>query len=215
MKNKSFILQNIKWIFSFFFFLFFLLLAIHIFQKKDFIFDQKIMDFFIQHQSKSFTMFFKVITNFASTFFLIFLCFFIYLCKATRKEGNLVVANLITIVILNYLLKLFFTRERPLGISLIKETGYSFPSGHSATSMAYFGLFIYLIYRSNLRKFIKWILIMLLSLLILLIGISRIYLGVHYPSDVIGGFFLAIAYLILFTHLIFVYRKKKVISSSI
>ena len=66
-------------------------------------------------------------------------------------------------------------------------------------SMAFYGFIIYLIYKNIENKTIKWSSIILLSILIILIGISRIYLGVHYTSDVLGGFLLAISYLIIYT----------------
>ena len=65
-------------------------------------------------------------------------------------------------------------------------------------SMAFYGFLIYLIYKNVKNKYIKVISILLLSTLIFLIGASRIYLGVHYASDVIGGFLLAISYLALY-----------------
>ena len=69
-------------------------------------------------------------------------------------------------------------------------------------SMAFYGYLIYLIYRYIKNKYIKWLLIVLLSILICLIGISRIYLGVHYTSDVLGGFLLSISYLVVYISLI-------------
>lgn len=69
-------------------------------------------------------------------------------------------------------------------------------------SMAFYGYLIYLIYRYIENKYIKWLLIVLLSILICLIGISRIYLGVHYTSDVLGGFLLSISYLVVYISLI-------------
>ena len=74
-------------------------------------------------------------------------------------------------------------------------------------SMAFYGYLIYLIYRYIKNKYIKWLLIVLLSILICLIGISRIYLGVHYTSDVLGGFLLSISYLVVYISLI-----KKILS---
>ena len=65
-------------------------------------------------------------------------------------------------------------------------------------SLSFYGFLIYLIYKNIQNKYIKWILILLLGLLIFIIGTSRIYLGVHYPSDVLTGFLLAISYLIIF-----------------
>lgn len=88
-------------------------------------------------------------------------------------------------------------RERPFE-KLIEETGFSFPSGHSASSLAFYGFLIYLIQIKLTNKTLKTSLTLLLSLLILLIGFSRVYLQVHYPSDVIGAFSYAGSYLILF-----------------
>ena len=65
-------------------------------------------------------------------------------------------------------------------------------------SMAFYGYLIYLIYKYVKNKYVKWISIVLLSILICAIGVSRIYLGVHYTSDVLGGFLVSISYLILF-----------------
>lgn len=100
---------------------------------------------------------------------------------------------------LNLVLKNIVERPRPIGYRLIDETGYSFPSGHSMISTAFYGLIIYLIWKNVRNTKLKYISCILLALLILLIGISRIYLGVHYASDVIGGFTISIAYLIIFT----------------
>ena len=112
------------------------------------------------------------------------------------------IVNLITIFFSNQLLKRIVERPRPEGFRIVEELGYSFPSGHSMVSMAFYGLFIYFIYEKVKNKYIKWTSIILLTLLIVLIGISRIYLGVHYASDVLAGFLLSISYLGLFTHII-------------
>ena len=108
--------------------------------------------------------------------------------------------NLILITIFQLILKNIFSRNRPIDINLIDESGYSFPSGHSLTSMAFYGFIIYLIYTSDIKG--KKIFITLFSLLILVTGLSRIYLGVHYFTDVVGGFVFAAAYLIVYTHMI-------------
>lgn len=65
-------------------------------------------------------------------------------------------------------------------------------------SMAFYGYIIYLIYKYVKNKYIKWFSIVLLSILICSIGISRIYLGVHYTSDVLGGFLISVSYLVIY-----------------
>jgi len=115
-----------------------------------------------------------------------------------KKINTAIVCNLIIVTILNTLLKVIFMRARPDINPLVVETSYSFPSGHSMISMSFYGYLIYLIYTHKDNVKVRWILITLISILILLIGISRIYLGVHYVTDVIGGFCFSIAYLILF-----------------
>ncbi|HIY57979.1 MAG TPA: phosphatase PAP2 family protein [Candidatus Tetragenococcus pullicola] len=98
--------------------------------------------------------------------------------------------------LLNPLLKAFFMRERPTLEHLVIETSYSFPSGHAVTSMILYGSLLLLIpqfFRSkNLQIFFK----VFLGLLIFLIGMSRIYLGVHFPSDIIGGYTLGLSWLL-------------------
>ena len=115
-----------------------------------------------------------------------------------KKVGLSICTNLVVVTILNQLLKRLLQRPRPTEFRIIEENGYSFPSGHSMVSMAFYGYLIYLIYRFVKNKYLKWISIVLLSLLICLIGISRIYLGVHYTSDVLGGFLISISYLVIY-----------------
>ncbi|RPF53359.1 phosphatase PAP2 family protein [Aquisalibacillus elongatus] len=103
---------------------------------------------------------------------------------------------MIGISILTTLLKEVFERRRPNILEEHDGTGFSFPSGHSTGPMVFYGFMIYLIIRSRARHSIKWLFGILLSLLILAIGISRIYLGVHYATDVMAGHLLGFAWLV-------------------
>ena len=108
---------------------------------------------------------------------------------------------------LNVVLKHIIQRERPNINRLIPEKGYSFPSGHSMMSMAFDGMLIFLIFKYVKNTALKWTLIVILTILLSTIGITRIYLGVHYPSDVIGGFLVSLTYLFILTE---IYNKVKI-----
>jgi len=108
---------------------------------------------------------------------------------------------------LNVVLKHIVKRERPNINRLIPEKGYSFPSGHSMMSMAFYGMLIFLIFKYVKNTALKWTLIVILTILLSTIGITRIYLGVHYPSDVIGGFLVSLTYLFILTE---IYNKVKI-----
>ena len=140
----------------------------------------------------------KFITNFGGAIFIILLTVILITVIKNKKIGLSILTNLAIITILNQLLKRILQRPRPTEYRIIEESGYSFPSGHSMISMAFYGYLIYLIYKYVENKNVKWILISLLSILICLIGISRIYLGVHYTSDVLGGFLISISYLVIY-----------------
>ena len=154
--------------------------------------------------SDTMTNIMKFITFFADPIWcILFSCLVIILWKNIRK---IFLINLLSVFILNYILKLIFSRERPIDINLIAETGYSFPSGHAMISLAVYGFLAYLLWKSNYKY--KKIGSSLLILLIVLIGISRIYLGVHYTSDVIGGFIISLSYLLFFIDIIYPKFKK-------
>lgn len=145
------------------------------------------------------TSIFKIITNLGGAYCLIFISILCAIFVKNKKIAFAIPINLILSTMLNLVLKNIVERPRPIGYRLIDETGYSFPSGHSMISAAFYGLIIYFIWKNVKNTKLKYIACVLLGLLIVLIGISRIYLGVHYASDVIGGFTISIAYLIIFT----------------
>ena len=198
-KMKEFIIKNWKWIVLFICLIGFLALAEDVFHKEimngDIIGYKIISTFLISDFA---TPIAKFITNFGGAIFIIVLTVLLIAVIKNKKIGLSIFANLAIITILNQLLKRILQRPRPTEYRIIEETGYSFPSGHSMISMAFYGYLIYLIYKYVENKYLKWILISLLSVLICLIGISRIYLGVHYTSDVLGGFLISISYLVIY-----------------
>ena len=157
-------------------------------------FDNYIINLF-KYRSDVLTNIMKIITFFGSVLMILILTVLFVIFVKGKRNKLLIFINVIVVTLLNQLLKYVFQRERPTN-SIIEETGYSFPSGHSMVSMAFYGFLIYLVYKSNMK--FKGLIISFISILIFLIGISRIYLGVHYPSDVLGGFTLSLSYLIIF-----------------
>ena len=198
-KIKEFIVKNLKWIILFICLIGFCALAEDVFNKeimKGDIIGYKIVSTFLI--SDFATPIAKFITNFGGAIFLVIATITLFIVIRNKKIGISILSNVAIVTVLNQLIKRILQRPRPTEYRIIEETGYSFPSGHSMVSMAFYGYFIYLIYKYVKNKYVKWISIILLSLLICLIGISRIYLGVHYTSDVLGGFLIAISYLIIY-----------------
>ena len=198
-KIKEFIVKNLKWIILFICLIGFWAIAEDVFNKEimngDIIGYKIISTFLISDFT---TPIAKFITNFGGAIFLIVVTIALFILIKNKKIRLSILSNLVIITILNQLLKRILQRPRPTEYRIIEETGYSFPSGHSMISMAFYGYLIYLIYKYIKNKYIRWISIVLLSILICAIGISRIYLGVHYTSDVLGGFLISISYLIIY-----------------
>ncbi|WP_338469520.1 phosphatase PAP2 family protein [Niallia sp. XMNu-256] len=96
----------------------------------------------------------------------------------------------------NMWLKWLFKRERPDILPLISEESYSFPSGHAMGSFIFYSSLACIIIHLVHKKMGRWIAITINALLILFIGLSRIYLGVHYPSDIVGGYLAGTAWLL-------------------
>ena len=197
-KIKKIILNNYIWIIFFICVVLFLMFAKKVFNSEIISIDTIGYSFVNKYIIKTnITPIIKYITWFGSATCLILITLLSFILK-NKKISICILSNLTIITMLNQIFKFIFVRPRPTEFRIITETGYSFPSGHSMTSMAFYGFIIYLIYNKVKNKYTKWLLIIFLSLLIISIGISRIYLGVHYTSDVLAGFLISISYLILY-----------------
>ena len=170
-------------------------------------FDNKVYEIVTSIKCEPITKFFKFITMFCSMWFVFLLTAIIMLFDKNKKKTFYIALNVLLCFLLNQVFKFIFVRSRPDGIGIINESGYSFPSGHSMLSVAFYGFLAYLVLHSKISKKKRLVFIIVTIILTFLIGISRIYLGVHYASDVLAGFALSLAYLILYVSLF--YNEKK------
>ncbi len=197
---KDILKNNYKWIILFICVVVFLEILEDLFEIEMLKIDIITYEVVIKNIRNSFlTAFFKFITFLGSQYTILFITLLSFIFIKNKKVPIAILTNSIIITVLNILLKNIVDRPRPQGYRIIEETGYSFPSGHSMISMAFYGLILYIIFTNCKNKKIRNTLCVFFIVLIFLIGFSRIYLGVHYASDVLGGFLISISYLILFT----------------
>lgn len=154
--------------------------------------DYQVFQWLQQYISGPGTAFFNIITFLASRYFLMVACliltvYFLFIRKHKWFSVKIPVVAIGGISI-NVLMKQFFQRPRPADPLLAEASGLSFPSGHAMLAVSFYGLLIYLIWRNVENTVWRIFFTALLVVLIHLIGFSRIYLRVHYTSDVIAGF---------------------------
>ena len=147
-----------------------------------------------------------IITFFGSYLFMVtawltLLGYLLFVRKSKRRFINTLIIALSNFGLMVGL-KFFFNRPRPLIPLLFEAPGLSFPSGHAFMGTIFYGVLISRVYRDVKVVWKKWLLIFILLCFIILVGLSRVYLRVHYLSDVLAGFSFGTLSLIIFLFLI-------------
>jgi undecaprenyl-diphosphatase len=161
------------------------------------LFDVAVLEFFHRDTNPIIFYIMKFISFIGSGYFLfpvVGIAFIYTLIKKKFYISKLLITSSLGCWILNYILKLLFNRTRPLDFFLVEQGGLSFPSGHSMVSMSLYLTFAYLICKDEYFKDKKKLIYGAALADVLLMGISRIYLGVHWPTDIIGGFIMGYIY---------------------
>jgi len=185
----------------------FFVVAKYVFWDQKAEFDQQAFRFFesfISDSNSNLMAFFTIFGNyqFLITANLLVIFYFLFI-RRHRWYSIKIPAVALGSVSIMFLLKLWFSRPRPLTPLLGPALGYSFPSGHAMSSVTFFGLLIYFIWKkAELNLLLRYVIISLLIILICIIGISRIYLRVHYASDVIAGFCVGVIWLVISINLL-------------
>lgn len=175
-------------------------------------FDDPVRNFFYDLRCEWLTPIVKAITYLGNWQVIVILCLVLLILPQTRISYGIPVASgAIFVTILNKIIKNVVQRPRPDDIlHLVQEGGFSFSSGHSITSMFVYGMLIYLIRKNVQNRTLANILTVLLCIPLIGVGISRIYLGVHYPTDVLAGWCLGITVIVLMVELLHRFGHAKV-----
>jgi Membrane-associated phospholipid phosphatase len=163
-------------------------------------FDRKVTDAVRSLHSDAMTMVMKAFTELGSEFLVLLLIVAFAAILGFigyRRELIFYLGVIGASALLNLLLKTMFQRARPDINRIIEASGFSFPSGHSMSAFTLYGITIYFLWKHLRYRWMRATVIVIGAVLIAMIGISRIYLGVHYPSDVIGGYLVSAAWLIM------------------
>ncbi|MCF4101524.1 phosphatase PAP2 family protein [Gillisia sp. M10.2A] len=155
-------------------------------------YDASIINYVISYRSPILNKILQFITNIGDFYgylvvALLSAFFFYFKLKNWSYVGQMILILGVS-ALSNLALKRFIDRARPMGEHLVSVETLSYPSGHAMSAISFYGFLIYLCYRLKMNRWLKFSLISIFVLLIAAIGISRIYLGVHFPSDIAGGF---------------------------
>ena len=195
------VIRNIKWIIVGFAVIIFLIILISVSSENIVNFDNNIYYIVKSFQNEGLTNLLRIITNFGGIVSLFFITIFVSMLLFyynKRKYALMLVISMLVSSTTYIILKGIVKRPRPIETEmLIPEFGYSFPSGHTTNNTVFYGIMIYIIYKNVESKTLRNVLIALCNLMIIIISFSRIYLRVHYPSDVFAGLCLGIVLVII------------------
>ena len=174
-------------------------LAIHVKSGGTFLVDEEAFAITVAMRNDYVTLLMEGITFLGSSYFLVPANSLMILWLLMHKKNRLLslqwAITSLGALFLMYFFKGFYERPRPLDPFLEAATGWSFPSGHTLNGLVFFALLIFTLWKLPIARYAKILWTSLLMILILGIGISRIYLRVHYASDVLGGLTLGTAWL--------------------
>lgn len=173
--------------------LIFIIITIFMLLNKTNSFDSYVYSLISPYISYFLTKLAIIISFIGDTYGIITICLILLIIPKTRWYIALPASITVAIsALINFTIKNIFCRPRPNTLRLVVQTGYSFPSGHSMNNMALYTMIVLCLSLNLKNKRLKYITFILLYLFVLSIGISRIYLGVHYASDVLAGFAIGI-----------------------
>jgi membrane-associated phospholipid phosphatase len=164
--------------------------------------DDHFMKLIIDQRTDSRTSIMRAITSLGSApaYFILVPVSALILFLRGRQWNLAIQASIILISasLLNTGLNNIYSRPRPLAhLHLVDVASYSYPSGHAMSAMVFYGFLVYLTVTFIRNRWLQILVIVLNTMLILAIGISRTYLGVHYPSDVLAGWAAGLCWLII------------------
>lgn len=184
-----------KKILSLFLFCITILIGILALKKYTVAIDSYAYDIIIKLRSPFCDNLFKIVSFLFSTYAIIIYCIIFLMILKNRKYSYYIIYMMLSEALINNVIKIIFRRPRPSNLALVIENTYSFPSGHTMAAC----IITYLIgnYISKKYSTKKYLITSLEIIIILLVGISRVYLGVHYFTDIIGAILISIAIILL------------------
>ena len=179
-------------------------------------YDDAITNFVISWRSPGLNNFFQAVTDLGDVYAYIVVTTIAVLFFFFKLKNKKFIFQLLGVLVLsalsNIALKQVINRARPTIEHMVVVKTLSYPSGHAMSAMAFYGFLIYLTFRIRMSRWLRGFLVFIFAFMILVIGLSRIYLGVHFPSDVAGGYIAGliwVAFCIVLFNIIDLLRERK------